>query len=143
MAGIFLKAEVAEGSIWLGSSDKLGRKFEFEEDPQPEDDYYINDIYHVLVNYFPCFKDLRPMNKWAGQYAINSYDECPMVYSIPGMIYVGAASGSGIMKADSLGRIVEALYRGEEEAELFGGRRLQVSDLGFEERRVEKEEFVF
>ena len=71
--------------------------------PQAEEDYYTDDVYHVLAKYFPCFGDVRPMNSWAGQYAINGFDELPVVKSIPGMIYVGSASGSGIMKCDREG----------------------------------------
>jgi len=141
-SGVYLKAELTEGSIWLGCADNLGRKFELEDDPQPEEDYYTNNIYHVLVKYLPCFRNLRPVNMWAGLYAINSLDMTPVVAPAPGMIYVGAASGSGIMKSDALGRIVAALYAGEEEAELYGGRRFRVSDLGVVKRHIEPETFI-
>jgi glycine/D-amino acid oxidase-like deaminating enzyme len=60
---------------------------------------------------------------------------------MPGLIYVGAATGNGIMKSDSLGRIVASHYAGDEEAELFGGRRVRVSDISVKDRRVEKERF--
>jgi len=139
---VFLRAEISEGSIWLGCADVLGRRFGLEDDPQPEEDYYTGDIYHLLVKYFPCFRDLRPGNMWAGQYAVNSLDEIPVVAPAPGMIYVGAASGSGIMKCDALGRIASALYRGEEEAELYGGRRFRVSDIGVAARDAEREAFI-
>ncbi len=141
-SGVYLKAEVSEGSIWVGCADNLGRRFGLEDDPQPEESYYTEGIYHVLVEYLPCFKDVRPVNMWAGQYAINGFDGIPVVTPAPGMIYVGAASGSGIMKCDALGRIAAALYAGEEEAELYGGRRFRVADLGVRSRRVEREEFI-
>jgi len=141
-ANILFRPELSEGSIWLACADEMGRKFELEEDPQAEEDYYTNDIYYVLVKYFPCFEDVRPMNMWAGQYAINSLDETPVLFENPGLYYIGAASGSGIMKADSLSRILDALVAGEEEAELFGGRKFRVSDLGIKKRHVEHEEFV-
>jgi len=141
-SGVYLKAEVSEGSIWVGCADNLGRRFGLEDDPQPEESYYTDDIYHVLVEYLPCFKDVRPVNMWAGQYAINGYDGIPVVAPAPGMIYVGAASGSGIMKSDALGRIAASLYVGEEEAELYGGRSFRVADLGVRSRRVEREEFI-
>lgn len=141
-SGVYLKAEVSEGSIWVGCADNLGRRFGLEDDPQPEESYYTEGIYHVLVEYLPCFKDVRPVNMWAGQYAINGFDGIPVVAPAPGMIYVGAASGSGIMKCDALGRIAAALYAGEEEAELYGGRRFRVADLGVRSRRVEREEFI-
>ena len=141
-AGIFLKAELSEGSIWLGCADRLGRKFELEEDPQPEEDYYSNNIYHALVMYFPDFADVRPMNSWAGQYAINSLDETPVIYKDSKVLYIGAASGSGIMKCDALARIASSLYYDEEYAELYGGRKFRVSDLGVHKRKVGHEEFV-
>jgi len=141
-SGVYLKAEVSEGSIWVGCADNLGRRFGLEDDPQPEESYYTEGIYHVLVEYFPCFKDFRPVNMWAGQYAINGFDGIPVVAPTPGMIYVGAASGSGIMKSDALGRIAAALHVGEDEAELYGGRRFRVADLGVRSRRVEREEFI-
>ncbi len=141
-AGVYLKAELSEESIWVGCADNLGRRFGLEDDPQPEEGYYTESIYHVLVEYFPCFKDVRPVNMWAGQYAINSFDGIPVVTPAPGMIYVGAASGSGIMKCDALGRIAAALYLGGDEAELYGGRRFRVANLGVRSRRVEREEFI-
>jgi hypothetical protein len=46
------------------------------------------------------------------------------------------------MKCDAIARIAAALYVGDEEAELFGGRRFRVSDLGIHHRRVERETLV-
>jgi len=109
-AGIYLKAELTEGSIWLGCAEDIGRKFRLEDDPKPEEDLYTNNVYHALVKYLPCFEDVRPVNMWAGQRAINSFDLIPVVAPAPGMIYVGAATGNGILKCDALGRIVAALY---------------------------------
>ena len=141
-SNVLFKPELSEGSIWLACADEIGRKFGLEDDPQAEEDYYTNNVYHVLVKYFPCFEDVRPMNMWAGQYAINSYDELPVVVSIPGMIYVGAASGSGIMKCDAISRVVAALYAGETDVELYGGKRFSVTNLGVHHRNVERENLV-
>jgi glycine/D-amino acid oxidase-like deaminating enzyme len=141
-AKILLKSELTEGSIWMGCADWIPRKFQLEEDPHAEEDYYTNNIYHALVMYFPDFEDVRPMNSWAGQYAINSFDESPVIYKESGLLYVGAGSGSGIMKGDALGRIASALYYGEDEAELYGGEFFRVSDLGIHHRNVEPEKFV-
>jgi glycine/D-amino acid oxidase-like deaminating enzyme len=141
-SGIYLKADVSEKSIWVGCADNLGRGFMLENDPQPEESYYLDDIYHVLVEYFPCFRNLKPINMWAGQYAVNSFDGIPVVAEIPGMIYVGAASGSGIMKSDALGRIAASLYMGEEEAELYGGNYFRVKDIGVSSRNLDVEKFI-
>ncbi len=141
-AGIHLRTEISEGSIWMGCADNIPRRFGLEDDPQPEADYYSNNIYHALIKYLPCFKNVRPTNSWAGQYDVNSLDETPVIYQSEGLIYVGASSGSGIMKSDALGRIAAASYMEKTEAELYGERRFKISDLGVKYRRVEHEEFV-
>jgi len=46
------------------------------------------------------------------------------------------------MKADAIGRIVDALYQKKGEAELYGDVKFKVSDLGVEKRNVENEEFT-
>jgi len=140
--GVFFKPEVSEESLWVGCADNLGRAFELEDDPQPELSYYTGNLYHELAKYFPCFRDIEPVNIWAGQYALNSIDKIPYVFEEAGMIYVGAGSGSGVMKCDAIGRIAAALYSGKEEAVLYGGRSFKVSNLSVKERHIEKETFV-
>jgi len=58
------------------------------------------------------------------------------------LIVVGGASGSGIMKADSIGRIAAALYKGEEYALLYGDREFKVSDLSIRDRKIEPEKLM-
>jgi len=140
-AGVYLKGDVSEGSLWVGVTEDLGRGYGLEDDPQAEEETYSGNAYHALVKYLPCFEGVRPVNMWAGQRAVNRFDKIPVVEGMPGLIYVGAATGNGIMKCESLGRVVAARYAGEEEAELFGGRSVRVSDIGVKDRRVEKERF--
>jgi len=140
-ARVYLKPDLTERSIWLACADGFGRGFGLEDDPQPEKGLYSDNVYHALVKYLPCFEDVRPVNMWAGQRAVNSRDTIPVVAPAPGMIYVGAATGNGILKSDALGRIVAALHAGDGEAELYGGRRFRVADLGVATRNVERETF--
>lgn len=65
-----------------------------------------------------------------------------MIFEEKGLMVVGGASGSGIMKADAMGRIAAALYGGEEYAVLYGGEKFRVSDLGLRDRCVEPEKLV-
>ena len=139
---VYLKVEPAEGSVWLGCADDYGRRYGLEDDPRPERGLYEDDIYHALVRYLPCFEGLRPLNSWTGQRAINRLDKTPVVAQSPGMVYVGSASGYGVTKSDALGRTVAAAYAGEEEAELYGGRRIRVADLSIDRRKRIKETFV-
>jgi len=138
---VYLKVEPSEGSIWLGCADDFGRRYGLEDDPQPERGLYEDNIYHALVKYLPCFQNLRPLNSWTGQRAMNRLDKTPVVAQAPGMIYVGSATGYGVTKCDALGRTVAAAYADEEEAELYGGRRIAVSDLSIENRKKVKETF--
>jgi glycine/D-amino acid oxidase-like deaminating enzyme len=140
-AKVYFKADIQEDNIWLSVTEGIGRKYGLEDDPQPEERVYTENAYYGLVKYFPCFKDVRPVNMWAGQRAINSMDKQPIVAPSPGMIYVGAATGNGILKSDALGRTTAALHNGEKEAVLFDGRTLRVSDLGISNRNVGLEKF--
>lgn len=141
-AGVFIRPEPTERGFWVGAADELGRAFKFEEDPQAERDYYTYSMYPVLSKYFPQFKDASPTNMWAGLYDVNTLDAIPYLFEEEGVIVVSALSGSGIMKADAAGRMVAALYGKEEHAELYGGKKIKVSRLGFEKRDVGVERFV-
>ena len=140
-AKIYIKADLQEDNIWVAETEDLGRKYGLEDDPQADERVYTENVYYGLVKYFPCFKDVRPINMWAGQRAINSVDKQPVVVPTPGMIYVGATTGNGILKSDALGRTVAALHNGESEAELFDGKKIRVSDLGIKNRKVGIERF--
>ena len=107
----------------------------------PESAYYENSIYPVLSEYVSAFEGARPVNSWAGGYCY-SPDSIPFVYKESGVLVVNGASGSGIMKADALGRIADVLYRGEKEAELFGGKKVSTTMLSIKNRDVEVESVV-
>jgi hypothetical protein len=55
---------------------------------------------------------------------------------------VGGSSGSGVMKADSLGRIVAGCFSGQEFVELGHGEQFRAADLSLQQRDVPPEEFV-
>jgi len=128
-----------EGVFWLSYADDFPRAFKLEDEPQPEKNFYEYGIYQVLVKYFPQFRDCHPYSAFAGLYEINTLDGHPVIFEEKDLIVVGGASGSGIMKADAIGRIAAALYDGEEYAVLYGDRKFKVSDLSIKERRVERE----
>jgi glycine/D-amino acid oxidase-like deaminating enzyme len=139
---VFLRPFPTEENFWVGYADDFPRPFKLEEDPQPEKNFYQYGIYQVLTKYFPQFKDCRPTSAFAGLYEINTLDGQPVIFEENGLIVVGGASGSGIMKADAIGRIAAALYKGEECALLYGEREFRVSDLGLKNRRTESERLI-
>ncbi|MFX1243930.1 MAG: NAD(P)/FAD-dependent oxidoreductase [Promethearchaeota archaeon] len=139
--GVYIRGVPEEKSFWIGCADRVGRMYKYsmeEEDYNAERAYYEQGIYPVLSKYFPAFSNARPGNMWAGAYCYSA-DAIPLVYEHSGIIVVTGASGSGIMKADALGRLADALYRGEPETELFGGRKMSTTSLGLVNRDVEVE----
>jgi len=139
---LWIKPVPKEDSFWVGYADDFPRAFKVEDDPQPERHFWECGIYPILIKYFPQFKEVKPFNSWAGQYEYNTIDHQPLIFEEHNLIFVGGGSGSGIMKADAVGRIAAALYAGEEYAELYGGEKFKVSDLGIKDRKTEIEKFV-
>ncbi len=139
---VYIKPAANENAFWISYGDDFPRAYLLEEEPQPEENFYRYGIYQVLVKYFPQFEGQNPSSAMAGLYSINTLDGQPVIFEKHGLIVVGGASGSGIMKADAIGRIASALYKGDEYAELYGNNRFRVSDLGLEKRRVENEKLI-
>lgn len=141
-AGVFIRPEPTERGFWVGAADELGRSFRFEEEPQAERDYYTYSMYPILSKYFPHFRDVSPTNMWAGLYDVNTLDALPYLFEEEGAIVVAGLSGSGIMKADAVGRMVTALYNKKESADLYGGKEIDAARLGVSNRNVGIERFV-
>jgi FAD-dependent oxidoreductase domain-containing protein 1 len=148
-SGLYIKPVKEEGEFLVACEDEINRPFitvpEHDlEKYQAELDYYEMSIYHVLREYLPQFEGVRPTRMWAGLYSYNTIDNMPYVFEEDGVIAVGGDSGSGVMKGDAMGRVVEAVYRegNDATAELYGGKRYQASRLGFKSRDVEREEWV-
>ncbi|MHA2004041.1 MAG: NAD(P)/FAD-dependent oxidoreductase, partial [Candidatus Thorarchaeota archaeon] len=143
-AGVYFRPQLQERGFWTGMGDKIGREYKYiqtDEDMVPESAFYENSVYPILSKYFPAFQGARPVNSWAGGYNY-SPDRIPFVYLESGVLVVNGASGSGIMKADAMGRIADALYRGEAEAELFGGKKIPSNTLSIKNRDVEVESVI-
>ena len=143
-SGVYLRPVRQEESFWIGCADKLNRPFKYvqtEDDWKSEQNYFEQSMYPVLSTYLPAFKDVRPASGWAGAYAY-SYDAVPYVYKEAGMIFATGDSGSGIMKADAVGRMVDALYRGEKTTILHDGTKIDTDTLSVGNRKVEKEEVL-
>ena len=109
-----------------------------------EPSYYQKEIYPVLTSYFPYFENQVPSSMWAGLIAYNTLDYLPVVFAHDNLIVVGGDSGSGIMKADALGRIVDSVYREgpDGEAPLYGNVSYRCARLGIRKRSVEREEWL-
>jgi FAD-dependent oxidoreductase domain-containing protein 1 len=146
-SGVHFKPVSEENGLWIACEDEVNRPFIDIPDHdlnqyQAEAVYFERGIKPVLAAYFPSFENSKVRAMWAGLYSYNTLDYLPFAFRDDNLLVVGGDSGSGIMKGDSLGRIVDALYRGEEEAVLHGDRPYRVSRIGFDRREAEREEWV-
>lgn len=143
-AGVYFRPQLQEKGFWIGCADKVGRAYDYVQTDgyaTAETAYYENSIYPVLAKYFPVFQGARPVNSWGGGYNY-SPDAIPFAYKESGFMVVNGTSGSGIMKADAVARIADALYRAQPDAELFGGKRMPSNALSIKDRKVEVESVI-
>ncbi len=113
-----------------------------EDRPSAEPEFFEARILPQLERYLPIFRGALPGQSWAGFYEDHPPDRIAFVDHMSGALVVGGASGSGIMKADSLGRAAAGLYFGRSQVELGDGKSLNVVDLGLQGRTLPPEEFV-
>ncbi len=139
---VYIRPDIAGEGFLVSYADDFPRAYKLEEHPQPEANFYRYGIHPVVAKYFPQFSNAQPSGAFAGLYEINTLDGQPVVFEQNGLIVVGGASGSGIMKADAIGRIAQALYAGKEFAVLFGGKEFRVSDLSLNRRNIEPEKLI-
>jgi FAD-dependent oxidoreductase domain-containing protein 1 len=146
-AGVHFKPVSEEDCFWIGCEDEINRPYIDLPDHdleryQAETEYYQRGILPILSAYFPGFQRAGMKAMWAGLYAYNTLDNLPFVFRSQNLIVVGGDSGSGIMKGDSLGRVVDSVYREEGDVSLFGDVGYRNSKLGFEKRDVEPEAWI-
>ncbi|VVB95676.1 Monomeric sarcosine oxidase [uncultured archaeon] len=139
--GVYIKPILERNMIIVGCADDLGQPF-LMSDPEPDVRYFHNAIEPVLNHYFPGLSDYKLSLKWAGYYDYHWPDMTPVIESVANITWVGGTSGSGIMKADAVGRIAAAVLQGMEEAVLADGTKFEVSKLTLRDRNVEKEELI-
>ncbi len=138
--GHYIRADRRDGTFWFGFSDEIRP---FAPDEEPEENYYYDNIYPIMVKYFPQLEGARVDNMWAGLYMLNSVDHNPVVFRRSNMVVATGASGSGILKGDAIGRIAAALLYGETYADLYGGEKIPTNKLEVVGRALETESFVF
>ncbi|PWB52738.1 MAG: hypothetical protein C3F06_07450 [Candidatus Methanoperedenaceae archaeon] len=139
--GVYIKPILERNILIVGSADDLGQPF-MMSDPEPDPRYFHNAIEPVLNHYFPQLAGYNLSLKWAGYYDYHWPDMTPVIESVANITWIGGTSGSGIMKADAIGRIAAAGLQGHKEAFLADGARFEISKLSLRDRDVEKEELI-
>jgi FAD-dependent oxidoreductase domain-containing protein 1 len=154
--GATLKPIFRQRQMWIGCVDTVANPIGTREDPGRDGrlDYSMaqmgdreafgTDVLPAVTPYLPKFETsgVRLENAWGGYYNF-SPDGLPVLVEAPySVIFVGGDSGSGIMKADSLGRLVAAKYEGKSEARLFEGAKYKLDRLSLTQRAVEEEKII-
>ena len=125
----------------LGLADDLGQPYSMD-DRSNDEEYFNRGIVPVIEHYFPDLKDWELKMRWAGHYSYHWPDKNPVIESMQNITWAAGTSGSGIMKADAVGRITASKVLNIKTADLHDGSRMLVSDLSLKYRNVENESFV-
>ena len=139
--GVYIKPLLKGKMIFVGLADDLGRPYSLE-DSDSEEDFFHGSIEPVLNHYFPNLRDYQLRSSWAGHYSYHWPDKNPVIESVSNIHWSSGTSGSGIMKADAIGRITADEILGNRYSTLHDGNRFRVSDLSLRKRRVQLESFV-
>ncbi len=154
--GATMKPIFGERRIWMGGVDRVAHPIGTREDPSTEGalDYradrlgdreaFATDVLPAVTPYFPGFDTtgLRLESSWGGYYHFSPEGLPVLTEEACGVIFVGGDSGSGVMKADAIGRLVAALYDGAREARLFRGDSYRLDRLSLDHRAVEEERII-
>jgi FAD-dependent oxidoreductase domain-containing protein 1 len=138
-AGVYVRP--ASSSFILGYANE-DQPPSLEDNPTAERNFFESQVRSQVEQYFPSFREVVPEYAWAGHYADQLADSHPIVDNVGGVIVVGGDSGSGIMKADSLGRLAAGIYFALAQVQLGDGQHFRVADLGLANRQLVPEELV-
>jgi FAD-dependent oxidoreductase domain-containing protein 1 len=154
--GALLKPIFRERKMWVEYEDSVAHPIGTREDPGKDGrldfdpgrmgdrESFATDVLPAITPYFPRFETsgVRLESAWGGYYSF-SPEGCPVLTEEPyGVIFVGGDSGSGVMKADSIGRLVAAKYEGRPQAQLFSGETYRLDRLSLDHRAVDEERFI-
>lgn len=122
--GVFLRPEPG-GAFYV----EFGLRRPYGPD-DPEPTAWELGALPVLSSYLRAFEGIRPGDSWVGRYDMNVVSGTPVVERVAeGLVVAAGTSGSGVMKADAVGRMAAALALGLDRAELHGGGSLPADAL--------------
>lgn len=154
--GAVLKPVWPQRHLWIELEDSIAHPIGTREDPGRDGrlDYnaaalgdreaFATDVLPAVTPYFPRLESsgTRLESAWGGYYSF-SPEGLPVLFEEPfGVIFVGGDSGSGVMKSDSIGRLVTALYEGKREARLFSGQSYRLNRISLANRVAHEERII-
>ncbi|MEM3489986.1 MAG: FAD-binding oxidoreductase [Nitrososphaerota archaeon] len=151
--GVYIRPYPKNSTFWVSTSgttsdQEIGKTFSYDpidkvEFAQPPEQYFAYNILPVLRAYFKDLGDLRITGSWTGYYSLNTQDKTPYIFKFLNSVVATGGSGAGLMKSDSIGRIVSSVLEGNETTELFDGSRVRNKDIGVINRNVGIESLRF
>ncbi|KQB33445.1 FAD-binding oxidoreductase [Acidiplasma cupricumulans] len=129
--GVYARPYPSAGAFWTSLADDINRDFSFTEHPEPEPEFYSYNIKPIFDAYFPAFQNSKITSSWAGYYSYNTIDFMPYIFNALNMVIVSGTTGGGIMKGDSIGRIVAARYKNEAYTTLYNGEKIENTYDGY------------
>ncbi|MEM3667411.1 MAG: FAD-binding oxidoreductase [Thermoproteota archaeon] len=151
--GVYVRPHPQNSTFWVSTSgttsdQEIGKTFSYDsidniEFTQPPKEYFAYNILPVLRAYFKDLGDLRITGSWTGYYSLNTQDKTPYIFKFLNSVVATGGSGAGLMKADSIGRIVSSVLVDNKTTKLFDGSRVTNKDLGVIDRNVGIESLRF
>ncbi len=151
--GVYLRPYQANGSFWVSTSGttsdgEVGPRFSYDSPQeikyvQPDEEYFTTNILPVLVAYVRDLDSLKITGSWTGYYSLNTQDKTPYIFPFLNAVVATGGSGAGLMKSDSIGRIVAGIVSKNEYTDLFDGSRIANNSLGVAGRNVGIESLKF
>ena len=123
-SGVYARPYPQASAFWTSLADDINRDYSFTEKPEPEPEFYTYNIKPIFDTYFPAFQNSKITSSWAGYYSYNTIDFMPYIFNALNMVIVSGTTGGGIMKGDSIGRVVAARYNHEKTTKLYNGERM-------------------
>jgi len=142
-SGVYIKPALKNHLLLVGCANELGNPYSMNGfPPAAEEEYFKKVIKPVLQHYFPRLRGYQLFSQWAGYYAYYWPDKNPVIEQVSNIFWISGTSGSGIMKADAIGRIAAGRILGKERVVLFDGSHFPVRALSLKKRQVDVEEFI-
>lgn len=150
-SGIYLKPIPGRDVVIVGLADDFGRSIDLPHAQYAgegaEEEYFRAAIEPILLQTWPELAKSHPegialIQRWAGFYDYHLPDKNPVVEKESNLLWAAGSSGSGIMKADAIGRVTAGLALDMDVVELADGQSFNVSDLSLSKRLTQSESLI-
>ena len=151
--GVYIRPYPQNDTFWVSTSgttsdQEIGETFSYDtwdniEFIQPTEEYFTYNVLPILRAYIRDLEDVKIRSSWTGYYSLNTQDKTPYIFKFLNSVVATGGSGAGLMKSDSIGRIVSSIFSGRKSTILFDKSRVTNSDLGVVDRNVGIESLRF